>query len=67
MKHTMIYVPRVGIDDEHALQWVEQRAREVHVVKEGNGSRTHCTKGWGPFYRPPSSPITMVQLLYNQG
>jgi hypothetical protein len=43
----MPYVQWFDIEDKHVLQWGEQRAREVHVVKGGSGSRTPCLKGRG--------------------
>jgi hypothetical protein len=61
MKHTMIYpdsapsleaMPYIqwfDIEDEHVLQRGEQRAREVCMVKGGNGSLAPWLKGRGPF------------------
>jgi hypothetical protein len=39
---------RFDIEDEQRLQWGEQRAREVHVVK-GEMILHPCLKGRGPF------------------
>jgi hypothetical protein len=37
------------IEHEQVLRGGEQRVQEVCMVKGGNGSRTPCLKGRGPF------------------